>query len=605
MGGTKAHEQRHLPGASLPVHIILKGILLTIVLTSAALWAVWQPHKALASIAFAQAASTPLEDAGRADPVLGIGGTLTGESPGFLIFAFLIGVLLILAAVWGSVRKHVVRYVEERAKAVRQESESETMNIALLSALPDTIYLLNRDGTFLDLQGHDPPQHRRPVHLVGETLRDTLPRDVAERALAALHRSIRGDGMQTIEYLTRESGAIRHYEARIAACGGDRALAIVRDITDREQAQEQLRVLGMAVEQSAEGVLVIDTSGVVCFVNPAWAQMHGYDVDEVTGSHFRIFHTEQQLRKEVFPVINRFEKASIYRAEMGHKRKDGTTFTSSTAFASLRDDDGRVIGAVGICRDITDQKQYEAELLAAKEYAEELSRVKSAFLTNMSHEIRTPLTGILGFAKILEEEVPQEQAEFAHMIQLSGDRLLNTLNSILDLARLEAGEVKLSVQDVDLTQEVRDAASVFHAVAKEKRIDFDLRLTSSPVSGRVDPNLLGIVLSNLIGNAVKFTDDGKITVEMQADDEYATVTVVDTGIGIEADFLPNLFEEFKQESDGLARKYEGSGLGLSITKRLVKIMHGHITVESTKGEGSRFVISFPRFADAHVLADVA
>ncbi len=643
--------------------------------------------------------------------------------------ALMLGILLLLTVVWSGVLKQFSYYFAERRHAMRAISESETINIALLSALPDTMFLIDGDGTFLDFYGQYPMRNGEVVHYVGSRLHDCFPVDIAERMHRAVGRTIETGDMNTLEYTLVESSLARHQEVRIVACGGDRVLAIVRDITEREtaeqtireaeskfrilveqsltgiyivqegrfvyvnprfakvfgytteevlrmespsdlimpddkgaivrfedvseeehgsshytirglrkdgtviyaevfrsvieyngrpaiigtlldvteqrDAQEKLRVLGMAVEQSAEGVLVIDTAGIVCFVNPAWARMHGYTVEEVTGHHFRIFHTEEQLRREVFPVINRFEKTSIYRAEMGHKRKNGSTFMSSTAFASLRDGDGHVIGAVGICRDITEQKNYEAELLESKERAEELSRLKTAFLTNMSHEIRTPLTGILGFAKVLEEEVHDDQREFAQLIRVSGDRLMNTLNSILDLARLEAGEMKVNPHEVDVVEEIKEAAIVFHAMAREKQLDFQVDMPLEEIPARLDQNVLNIILNNLIGNAIKFTNEGGVTVAVDADDETIEISISDTGVGIDQSFLPHLFDEFKQESDGLTRTHEGSGLGLSITKRLVQLVDGEIEVTSAKGSGTQFSVRLPRYVDRHPLSNVA
>lgn len=704
------------------VRTLFGALFATVVLLSTAIWLIWQPEVA---------------NDGHVDGAhvfaLEIGGITDWSGPHAQILymsALLLTVVALLGYAWAGVRKQASRFLAERHAAIQAVRDTETLNMALLSALPDTIFLADRQGTFLDLKEQDSTRRIAATHVEGDTLHDAYPPDIADRIQYAMGRAIDCGEMQTLEYALIESGATRHYEVRAAAYGEDRAVVIVRDITDREhaeqtireaeskfrilveqsltgiyiiqderfvyvnprfaevfghapedlldfesvleilvpedrsrmreqliagqpdenrnthftirglrkdstviyaevyrsvieyngkpaiigtllditdqrEAQEQLRVLGMAVEQSAEGVLVIDTVGIVCFVNPAWARMHGYDVSEVTGHHFRIFHTEEQLRRDVFPVINRFEKTSIYRAEMGHKRKDESTFMSSTAFASLRDDDGRVIGAVGICRDITEQKQYEAELLAAKEHAEELSSMKSAFLTNMSHEIRTPLTGILGFAKILEDELPSDQREFAHLIQVSGDRLMNTLNSILDLARLEAGEIQLTPHDVNLTDEVLEAVTVFQAIAREKHLDFDVCLDREELPARIDRNMFNIILNNLLGNAVKFTEYGKVSIELEANDDIASIAVTDTGVGIDDEFIQHLFDEFKQESDGLTRSHEGSGLGLSITKRLIDLMDGTIHVKSIKGEGSRFVVTLPRYVDRHALSHVA
>ena len=430
--------------------------------------------------------------------------------------------------------------------------------------------------------------------------------DTAGGARRSAHPEL-GRAQYTVRRLRKDGSAVYAdvFRSELEYDGRPALIGTVLDVTESREAQERLRVLGMAVEQSSEGVLVIDTAGIVCFVNPAWAKMHGYDVAEVTGRHFRIFHTEDQLRREVFPVINRFERTSVYRAEMGHLRKDGSTFVSSTAFAPLRDDDGTVIGAVGICRDITEEKTYEAELLAAKEAAEELSRLRTAFLTNMSHEIRTPLTGILGFARVLEDEVQEDQSEFVHLIRVSADRLLNTLNSILSMARLQAGAMSIQPEDVDLADEISDIAAVFHGMAREKHLDFRLSLPPAPLPARIDRTAFGIILNNLIGNAVKFTCDGGIVIQVTADHDDVEIVVTDTGVGIDDVFLPLLFDEFKQESDGLTRTHEGSGLGLAITKRLVDLLGGGIDVESTKGAGASFRVRLPRYIDEPALSDVA
>ena len=644
--------------------------------------------------------------------------------------SLMIGIILMLAGVWLGVVRQFSYYFTERQHAMRTLLESETRNIALLQAMPDTMLLMDREGHFLDYHAGVDMPGLSAVQFIGNNVRDGLPPPIVDLTMQAIEDTLDTGETQKFEYSLHDGDTNKHYEARVVSCGGDKALAIMQDITEKEdaertvretenkfrilveqsltgiyiiqdgrfvyvnprfaeitgydpaeltafddvinivlpeervivgefidrllagdtqnshftmhgvrkddriiiaevygsvteysgrpavigtflditeqrEAQEELRVLGMAVEQSAEGVLVIDTNGIVCFVNPAWARMHGFVVSEVTGKHFRIFHTADQMRREVFPVINRFETMRLYRAEMGHKRKDGTTFPSSTAFATLKDDNDRIFGAVAICRDITEQKLYEAELLEAKERAEDMSRMKSAILTNMSHEIRTPLTGIIGFAAVLEEEVPDPQQEFAHLIRVSGNRLMQTLNSVLDLARLEAGEMTMIPREVNLRHEVQEVTSVFMALARQKGISLSTNFTEQEIQAKLDPDVLNMILNNLIGNSVKFTDEGEINVNVTVESKEFSISVSDTGIGIDMHFLPHLFDEFKQESIGLTRSHEGSGLGLCITKRLVELMNGRIAVESKKGAGSTFTVTFPRFAAMQPLPNVA
>ncbi len=248
---------------------------------------------------------------------------------------------------------------------------------------------------------------------------------------------------------------------------------------------------------------------------------------------------------------------------------------------------------LGTVLDVTDQVEREAVLRRAKEKAEQMARLKDAFLANMSHEIRTPLTTIIGFAQVLDDEVDGEEKELLQGILEGGDRLLKTLNSVLDFAQLEAGEVDLELKQTDLSQVIRSVEREFRARAEQKGLAFDVQLPANPISCRADSTALTRALSNLLSNATKFTDDGSVTVAVQQAGEEVIITVSDTGIGISEDFLPRLFDEFEQESTGLDREHEGSGIGLTITKRIVELMEGSIEVESEKGKGTTFLVRLP------------
>ncbi len=237
-----------------------------------------------------------------------------------------------------------------------------------------------------------------------------------------------------------------------------------------------------------------------------------------------------------------------------------------------------------------------AELVAAKEAAEEMSRLKSGFLANMSHEIRTPLTGIIGFASVLAKELPDEHREFAELIQTSGRRLMEMLNSVLDLAKLEAHRMSLDRHRIELLDEAEKVVEILRPLAEEKNLTlrFSAHDISEPVCIRGDRPALHRILHNLIGNAIKFTEEGGVTVKVWSDENRSGLEVRDTGVGIDAEFLPHVFEEFRQESSGVMRSHQGTGLGLAITKRLVELMGADIEVHSAKGNGSTFRISFER-----------
>lgn len=225
---------------------------------------------------------------------------------------------------------------------------------------------------------------------------------------------------------------------------------------------------------------------------------------------------------------------------------------------------------------------------------EEADRIKNEFLSNMSHEIRTPVAGIMGFAAVLREEVAAPHVEFVDHIMASAARLQRTLDSVLALAQLSNDRLQIDLSPVDVAAEVAAAVQAMRPAAVNK----DLYLTFRDLAGRpqayTHDGHLGRILDILIFNAIKFTESGGVEISVEADEEHVHLTVEDTGIGIEEDFLPQLFEPFKQASTGAARTHEGNGLGLTITKRLVELMGGTVTVESTLGEGSRFIISLAR-----------
>jgi len=218
----------------------------------------------------------------------------------------------------------------------------------------------------------------------------------------------------------------------------------------------------------------------------------------------------------------------------------------------------------------------------------------SGFMAFLSHEMRTQLTSILGFSAVLTEELEGQQEEAASLIERSGKRLLSTVNAMLDLSRIEAGGFMLEPEEVDVTAEVAEEIQLLLRLATEKGLGLHLRQPVTPVILRTDRAAFRRILENLVSNAIKFTDDGKIVVEMKTDEERFFLSVKDTGRGISSAFLPYLFDAFKRESSGMASSHKGTGLGLSITHRLVKMMGGRIMVRSKLGSGTQFVVILPR-----------
>ncbi len=239
------------------------------------------------------------------------------------------------------------------------------------------------------------------------------------------------------------------------------------------------------------------------------------------------------------------------------------------------------------------RRRTEEALDMARTKAEEMARLKDAFLASMSHEIRTPLMAILGYSELLREQAPPELRDYADQIEAGGHRLLDTLTSVLDFAKIEAGQMEPVFTVVDAGAVAQAVEAELQGLAARKHLALTLRLPETPVYVRGDSGFVHRALYNLVSNAIKFTDQGRVDVSVQVDQGGASFTVRDTGPGISEGFLPHLFEEFRQESAGERRSHEGSGLGLAITRRLVECMNGAIQVASRLGDGATFTIQLP------------
>jgi signal transduction histidine kinase len=239
-----------------------------------------------------------------------------------------------------------------------------------------------------------------------------------------------------------------------------------------------------------------------------------------------------------------------------------------------------------------EQERYEQELIMERDRAEEMARLKTAFLANMSHEIRTPLSGIIGFSQVLHEEVHSDLKEFTGLIQEASNRLLNTINSVLDLAKLEANKESFRFEEVDVSSTVRESLHILKSLSIKKGIDLKVH-TEPNLKANLDINALQAIANNLVGNAIKFTEKGEVNVTVSRIQDEVCLKVKDTGVGISKEFIPFLFDEFRQEHMDENRSHEGSGLGLAIAHKLIVRQGGRIEVDSKPKEGTTFTVFFP------------
>jgi PAS domain S-box-containing protein len=277
---------------------------------------------------------------------------------------------------------------------------------------------------------------------------------------------------------------------------------------------------------------------------------------------------------------------------------NGTVLYLKATGSVIRDVDGKPLRMIGINRDITEANLAEEQLLIAKEKAEESDRLKSTFLANMSHEIRTPLNSIIGFSELLDDpDFEQEQkAEFTKTIIENGNNLLVIINDIMDLSMMESNQLKIRKEEFPVIKILNDLENEYKTKANNKRIDFTISMPEHVEDIRIENDFYRIkqIFNNLIGNALKFTPKGFIEIGCFLDETKITFYVKDTGIGIPAEYHDKIFDRFRQVDETKSRKYGGNGLGLSISRNLVKILGGELLVESDTGKGSTFFFSLPK-----------
>jgi two-component system, sensor histidine kinase and response regulator len=346
------------------------------------------------------------------------------------------------------------------------------------------------------------------------------------------------------------------------------------------------------IDSSLDMIIVIDERRRILEFNPAAQHAFGYRSDEMLGRSIDLLYVDQRFSARIYATAR---QQGRYVHEVVNRRKDGTEFDSLLSASVLRDGAGDILGVMSVSRDITDQKRTVAELRRAKEEAEAANQAKTEFLATMSHEIRTPMNAIIGMADLLwETPLMPEQQEYVGILRRAGLGLLTLLNDILDLSKVEAGHVELERIEFDLREVVDKASEIMALRAQEKGLELGCSVAPDVPAGLIgDPNRLKQVLLNLIGNAIKFTDKGEVVLRVIQDPDAKQsralrFMVSDTGIGIPAEKLDGIFERFIQADSSTTRKYGGTGLGVTISKRLVELMGGRIRVESLEGKGSTF-----------------
>lgn len=368
------------------------------------------------------------------------------------------------------------------------------------------------------------------------------------------------------------------------------------------QTMDAAQWLAAIVESSDDAIVSKNLDGIITSWNKGAERIFGWRAEEIIGrSVLNLIPPELHYQEvDIIARLKRHERIDHF--ETTRARKDGTPITVSLTISPIKNAQGQLVGASKVARDITEQRRALEQLAKANEELRRADRMKSEFLAVMSHELRTPLNSIIGFASVLRQDrrrvLDEDQKKQLHLIHASGKHLLNLINDVLDLSRIEAGRTEIEPEEFSADEAIQEAVRSVELLATNKRLQLRCDLDAKePVY--TDRKRLTQVVLNLLSNAIKFTARGTVTVQTRRDGSQLVVTITDTGIGIGRADQELLFRPFSQVEGSTRRRYEGTGLGLYLCKKLVRLLGGDISLSSELGRGATFSFHIPVRVSAH------
>ncbi len=515
---------------------------------------------------------------------------------------------------FGDIANLVKKFNEQKnslINEIKEKTEATEKFKALLTAQPDLMFIFGKDGTCLDFYTQNVDLLLgNPENLIGSNIKAYFPSELAEKIISILNEVSAGKKSEPFEYNLTLSGVIKTFESRFVAIDKNRILAIVRDISEKKASDEALRnekkLSDTIIETLPGGFFMTDFDGRFIRRNEYYDHLHNTYQKKPSGDSILDFVYAEDL-EDAGKLIKEARETGHSEAELRYEFQPGKIKWFYISAKKLVTESNSFI--IGTSLDISKRKKAEHDLIAAKELAEESEKLKTNFLANMSHELRTPMVGILGYSDLLKSELADEELKgMADNIFKSGNRLMETLNLILDLSRIEAGKLAVNYSVFDISETIENSVSLYSKVVQPKGVELSYLNSGKKMLVNLDERIVRDILNNIINNAVKYTMEGSITVSSNAvfidEMPFIKIEVRDTGIGIPQDKLSFIFEEFRQVSEGLSRGFEGTGLGLSLTKKFVEKMKGKVTVESELGKGSLFTVTLPININENTLFDI-
>ena len=512
---------------------------------------------------------------------------------GIIIFLILIlsGVLIVFYE-----NKHTLRILKKIQDTELKYSELIEQASDGIVIFDDKLKLLEVNSAACEGTGYSRQE------MLKLSLTDLITPEDIEKKPVQIKELFSGVTVRTERNIIRKDKLIFPADISSKKLSDGNILAIVRNISEKKQVESQIKSsekkFRTLFERSNDPIFILDKLTIIdC--NPATEQLFKLPKSEIIGK------TPVDLSPEYQPdgISSKHKAENLIQKVLNGEPQifDWTNLHGSIPFfvevnLSLFQLNEKSL-IIAVIHDITGRVKFEEDLISAKEKAEEMNRLKSSFLANMSHELRTPLVGILGYSEILSEEIKQlDQLKMIKDIYNSGKRLLETLNSILNLSRIESNKFEIIPSKFNLIDLVLEEVNLYKGVAQIKNIYLNMQLPKKEIVVNSDKRIIQNIISNLINNAVKYTLHGGVAVSVSIEinaEKYVVVKITDTGIGIPKESQNVIFDEFRQVSEGFDRKYEGTGLGLTITKKFIDMLHGTIQLKSEPNLGSEFTVRIP------------